>query len=821
MLDNGLIYVIPPYILHTCVGQKLQRELTLVDPKLAELNFFPQNSTKYRFRTPADVKQIPDVISTDPKLNDFIVLKLKERFTAWGVLGRVPYDNFNHQYIYKLYQTFRKALELEPRATASSPSNAIDRNNVDHTGNRTAGKNGAGSASPSVYTDTNVGEFFFEPGYGSSKQELSSLSLGELLALASLTREQKFSFFPYLMINEKQAFLSPLPLYWTSMSVEDRQNLLANELNMSIDLKDGYSKINMKVQSLEVVARPKFSQARKYFNFISDKEVESRTGIYYYEVSVEQRATKASRYTTIIHTHDESVSSGSCVLFSAGFTKRFTKFCTSENQHPPSFSSLVDLRETQREILKYNNESLDTTLDSSLVSYLSGEPGVLMDGSVAVSFNNSCSFAPNRDQRDLGSNGGWGRRMSHSAHHLSREPEISDLGIDIPFSTTCKVLPNSDKIFTSEVVGFGVNFITKSLFITVNGIIVKVVQDDDMKSGTSYKDSLFSHGSNPGSLYPIIGFQLSHMPFMDGLGDDTSETCIRTNFGHRSFKFDIDNYVQSFKATQSEELQKSIAETLYSSPDLDSALSEIPVYDSKIESEHAFLRTMIRQYLEVHGHLKTLEAYEDDHLDLERHLSKDINGHSAARKNSMVSPPVKHRQVIKTLLEDEQYLNVAIYVESTYPQLTSLKKILFELRLLEYLKVLLETLENQESDDKECMKNQSLLHRGRILFQDPEATCVVRKSLTILFCELFDTNDATFLGTDKSELLLMLKTRKDDAKMLAHYIGDRILEYEHLQNAKESELEKVVNKTRQNISDLSELDHGLYKLINFDKEYLS
>lgn len=821
MLDNGLIYVIPPYILHTCVGQELQRELTLVDPGLAEFNFFPPNSAKYRFRTPADVDQIPDVISADPKLNELIVSKLKERFTAWGVLGRVPYDNFNHQYIYKMYQAFRKRLEQEPRNTTDNSSSAIDHDSASDDGKLAGEKNGTESASPSIYSEKKVGEFFYEPRYGSSWLELASLSLKELLALASLTREQKFSFFPYLMINEKQSFLSPLPMYWTSMSVEDRQDLLEKELNLSIGLDNGYSTINMKVQSLQMVARPKFSLTRKYFNFIADKEVRARTGIYYYEIGVEQRATKASRYTTIIHTHDESVSSGSCILFSAGFTKRFTKFCTSENQHPATFSSLVDLRETQREILKYNHESLDTTLEPGLVNFLSGEPGVLMDGSVAVSFNNSCSFAPNRDQRDLSASGGWGRRMSHSAHHLSREPEISDLGIDIPFSTTCKVSPNSDKFYTSDVVGVGVNFITNSLFITVNGVIVKVIQDEDMKAGTSFKDSIFSHGSNPGSLYPIIGFQLSHMPFLEALGDDTSETCIRTNFGHRSFKFDIDNYVQSFKAAQSEELQKTISETVESSSLSDAGLSQsdLSIFDSK--SEHLFLQNTIREYLQVHGYLKALNAYEDDLLDMDRHVFKSCNGNIAQKKSSFPTPPMKHRHVVKKFLEEGRYPQVAEYLKSTYPQLPSLKKILFELSLLEYLKVLLEAVDKEGPDGTGSSEKYSLLHQGRLLYQDPEATLSVRKSLSLLFSELFDTSDAASVGSDAATRLKILKSRKDDAKMLAHYIGDRILEFEHMEKEKESELERMVNTTRNNIIQLSELDHGIYKLINFDKEYLS
>lgn len=857
---SDIIYPIPPYLLHTCVGLELAKELSLVDESLAKYNFFPIGSSKYRFRSSAEVKSTPKVFSQDPKLNKAIFSKLRERFAAWGVLGTVP-GEFSDDYIYAIYEVFEHRLQLASLGPINSPTslNSIfNLGNLDHNSNgensdfedhdhdhshyedsHDKAPNSADSTSSSttlngrsIYKEKGLGEFNFTENF-SDAYPFSKLALEDVLSVALLQREHKFSFQPYLMIEDKKTFLSPLPMYWTSLSVDDRQKTLERDLNMSVDVEDGYSVINLKLQN-HGVKWARNTQAREYFNFIADKEVHPRTGIYYYEVTVEQRATKDTRHTTIIQTNDESVSSGSCILFSVGFAKRFTRFLApgsaSTSSRSAKFSPYIDLRNTQRLIAGFNRGDLETSVDSETVNFLHGEPGVSVDGSVAVSFNNSCSFAPVKHHLDSPPRTGpFGTRFSHNLEGaLAGEQEISDLGIDIPFSTSCTVLPNTDMIYTSDVVGFGVNFVTKSLFVTVNGIIVKTIDEKDMEDGNPYKDTIFKHGATPESIYPMIGFQISDLVTLK-LGTSPSETCVRTNFGHRNFRYDIDNYVRSFKAVHRNAFERELQETIRHAPEDLASLGSLDRSICDSREEHTYIHHFIKGYLEKKGYVKTLDALKLDIKELASHVSENGSlGQSKmgvwdVYKDDEQVSHLHHCNFIRSLITGGQYLDAIDYLQEYFPKLSNLEACLLELRLLDFLQTAHDHLLAQKGNNEILDSQASIAPIQLEIYRQGRDLVIDNKfphHLQTEFLKLLEALTGPIKEDDNR--LEMLHTRLDDASKLADYLTDSISSENGFEL--ESYLEKVIASTRKCISELSEsLDprDGMFKLVNFDQEYLS
>lgn len=818
MLEPDIIHVIPPYLLHTCLGLELERELALVDPALAQYNFFPVQSSKYRFRTPTDIIRTPYAISEDPEINRIIMEKLHARFTAFGLLGSTPGQKLSNKELYELYEQLGKRLIGAYDTAAAKVGSGAEY--VDAEDLEAAPKATKGVPVKSIFNQKGLGEFRFEPGFGKEDSEVERRPLEELLAIANQQEENKFFFFPYLMIDNHKSFLSPLPMYWTSLSVSERQWTLEKKLNMSVGFEDGYSVLNFStVAPLDDELDSHLAlQARQYFNFISDKEVKERTGIFYYEVTVEQKTTKSIGDTTIIQINDESVSSGSCIVFSAGYSKRATRFTPPESSTSTPLCPYIDLQNILQKLLKYDCTSRSSPLDPELAKFLSGEPGVTLDGSVAVSFNNSCSYAPIKQNRDL-SNGGWGRRLSHGARHHPGEPEISDLGIDIPFSTTCKIMPDTDKLYTSDVVGFGVNFIAKTLFITVNGIIVKVITDEEMKSGSPYKDSIFSHGTDPTSLYPTIGFQLSRSLILNK-NHGFSQTSVRTNFGQRNFKFDIDNYVQSFKASQDKEYQQSIGDAIESQITSDSPISNPKSLMGESAEEHVFLQYLIESYLSQKGYLDTLDAYKLDLADLASHVYKNgvSNGAGPLHKTKsdvlMRSQIHQHYEIRSQILKGD-YDGACSLLQEHYSSLPHLEECRFELALLSFLETVYKFTQTQPTEEPKPDRI-AIIKEYRALKNDRMCSSHIMHSLETLLSAVFaeQPDEATWDEDTK-----IMQTRLEDALKLAEFINSMILGQDKVD--RDPRLESMVNETRKNISELTELKDDFFKLLNFDREYLN
>ncbi|CAI5759709.1 unnamed protein product [Candida verbasci] len=494
-----LSYIIPPYLLNLSIGSHLQSKIK--DEKLARLNVIDTNSQYYYH----PIKQT-NLFSNDYYLNQIIKDKLIYKLAIIGVLGSNPmeFTQYNDDYVYELFEIFKS------RIIQDKPEKKLINE----------------EKPSSIFSSTKLGEVQIpEEAYPLEYSKYLKMSLKELLLLTNSNDKYKL---PPSFVNfgNSEFFNYDLPISWVPLITEDYLEYLTEGLNMKIE-NNGHSNITFNATDYKTEVEDLTNS--RFYNFITDKPIESTTGIFYYEVEIEQTTTESTKFKPIISMDDNSINSNSSINFSLGYVKQFSNL--------DNINSLgkINLEKLKKDL--YLNEINDEFLND-LKILLSSRPGDFK-GSFAISFEDSTFYNSLKTFESL--QRAQILNMNRRLGTLSRPNESDNGKIDlaIPFKTSM-VTQDTKKVYKTDVVGCGINYISKTIFITLNGILVKAINEKELSSNNS-EDNLFNNSS---SVYPMIGFKINQLKFEKNFTPTSVK--ITTNLGFVDFKFDLNCYLKQF-----------------------------------------------------------------------------------------------------------------------------------------------------------------------------------------------------------------------------------------------------------------------------------
>lgn len=817
--------------MHTCYGVELQREISRKNPQLGASLAFVPSETCY-LRQPKHLLTQKHVFSEAKEVNLAIREKLKEKLAVAGILGSTPPQDLTDDNLYELYEIFKSRLSVDHNHTPEKPESQDPLSPSLSTAN-------LGKVKHSLFELPHMGEFVFGPQIALEAEKLGMSSnpyepydillLAELMDYARGSEDHKYSFRPYLMVDNEKSFLSPLPMYWTPLSIDKHLEQLDALLGMELSFEDGYSVLQFQLNKLDFLFDD-LLRRKRYYNFISNNDILSNNSIFYYEVSVEQLTTQATNYKPLIHANDSSLSSGSSLFFSVGFTKRDVRFDRmASNTGGTSGMQSMDLKDVQNRIAFYNEDFGYKKLDEDALTFLGAEPGVSFEGSFAVSFNNSCSYASIKsgDSTYRTSSLNMNRRFSQLNRQSVSEQETSKLNIEVPFTTHPKPEYESNKKFTTDTIGCGVNFINKTLFITLNGILVKTITHQEIVSTNRYKDSIFDLNTRHASLYPMIGFQLSEIPKEIGAGD-LPKTKIITNFGQKEFLFNMNHYAKEFKTEQESELSGVISEELRNL----TVSSGIQVNNPEVEFEKAIrnlkddstlLNDFIKGYLIKEGYVNTLEAFEDDLTDLAENTSPkngddiSMKGEESSIDHLIADLDAVNRLKLRSLVLKRKYLEAVDFIYEVYPKnVSKLEKPIFELKVLHYVH-LLDNFVNAKLANLDYSALFSEAYKfGKQLLSLPELTTSQKQAIGELSSVLLIKSKQDL--SELKEAKRLIDNLQRETEGLADHLNVEILKQRGFEGT--SKLESMVDSTRSNVSKLSQENDDVFKMINFERDYV-
>lgn len=786
--------------------------------------------------------------SNDPVIDRVIKNKLTEKFSSIGVLGNSPPKAIPDSYLFELYEIFQSRLFADGAGSEEYLDAADqietylsviqDNKSISPTGPG-GGLHGeiwgypqsntlpAKTAPRSVFENRNHGEFTFYNLATSEKLKiLENLPLNALFAWTKKNKEHKYFYSPFLMCDKSYIYLFRLPIYWCPLWTGKDLQLIEEGFGLDPAFEDGLSVLRLKLQknAAELNSLPR---KKRFFNFVSNTEIPSSAGVFYYEVMIEQTASLSTQFRPIIYTNDSSLSSGSSLLFNMGFIKRFVKF----DKIPSATSSLsasslsIDIRSLLHKLSQNSSATKDNKIDEETLTFLGAEPGVSLEGSLAISFNNSCSYASMKtgDNTYRSSSLNLNRRISQLNRHNQNDQETSKLDIDAPFNIHYKSGAGGKKLFKSDVVGFGVNFISKTLFITLNGILVKSISDEEITASNKYKDSIFDSREETASLFPIIGFQLSDIlgNIQDG---EPPESKITTNFGLKPFLFNIDGYVKLLKDEQRVILLSSVSDEINNIIIGDAASENrngknFEESVCNINNNSDLLNDLIKGYLVQEVYMDSYKALQDDLLELESNTSVSVSRENADlasidEKSSIVDLSfAKERQRLKQLILDHDFIQAMEYMDQNFRSFPEKQNFQFELQLSNLIKLLKIDLQRDSFDhgiiDEDVIKySKQLLNQTQ---SDNRLTSLVGELTGVL---LLKNRDEL---RDLPEAKTLIDNFEPDTELLADHINIAISKLLGLQE--ESRLQAMVNKVGENIHKLSQIEEP-FKLVNYERDFI-
>lgn len=816
-LPSDVLYVIPPYLLNTCLGLDLKHRLATQDEELANSNVISLDSPKYDNKNEAP--KIPEnQFANDPFINRIIKEKMIYKFSVLGVLGKNPMEPgaTSDETLYELWQVFKE------RILADNDESSRDK---------------ASGKSSKFDSNQKIGETFFANELEKVPREYSSYlsyTLKDLILSTNLdiwhTYKATSSFIKF---DDKTRFEYNLPISWAPLLANNYLYHLENNYGLQIVNDKGISSIKLSSEKYGSSILEDLKTESRYHNFITDKMVSPHTGIFYYEVEVLQEATAATDYQPLIEINDASISSETSLHLCMGYTKASIVLETppKPSAAAPASSITVKSRRTYLESIKdtlYRNRRDDimSGMTEDVEIYLSKRPGHLR-GSYVLSFEDlkfhNSIRAAEALQRLAGLN--MNRRLSQLSRQSTEELDFGDIDLEVPFNTNISKTKNK-KLFKTDVVGYGINFIDKSFFITLNGILLKTIPHGSSNSRFPVDDDIFDD-ENDNSVYPIVGFEVKDIPEVKKhIAPSTSE--IRANFGFKEMKFNINNYVKNFKAQKQRDLYLSQLDKPQDKPSTKIDLmkdGETEPVQKLLVDDQPILHKLIKGYLNHEGYLSTFDAFNNDL----KTLKSEVNDESMEDKDDDIKQATRayDRQLIKHYIFSNQFADLMDLFTSTYaPAIENniAKDIIFEISLTRYMYLAKKYLEMKlnlnnfefdfefksgQSEDKLFEETYSL---GKQLQED-------YKDYTVKSNKIKEVSKAV-LFLDSQAVRNLLNKYSRHLNELMSEINRQILTSFGFKNV--SDIETIINEVHRNIKELSlNKEDKDFMLINYEQDYIS
>ncbi|CUM62766.1 uncharacterized protein PRCAT00000323001 [Priceomyces carsonii] len=806
-----LVYIIPPYLLSTCLGSSLQREVASKDSRMGLLNVIPTDSPFHYKKQ--DMKPPTNRFSNDPILNDIIKEKVLYKLSIIGALGSNPMEIAanDDEYVFKMCGIFKH------RLIENSQGPLLGDTSKDS-------KNGLEQAYPSIYNSDRIGEVSFS-NLPSSKlvpnayKQYLDYTLKDLLLHSNYDDEIYNSYgIPqsYIRFSDNSFFHYPLPISWVPLIQNKRLSYLKKYLDFKIENDTGFSEIKLSTR-IEKESSDIDEQLNKnqYLNFICDKLVTPSSGIYYYEIEVSQETVDRLNINPILQMNDLSTSSTTTPSIATGFARRHVCVPSPHSSvSSPNYNlsgSKVDLESIKKEILFNQDDQAEGILNNDIENSLSLKPGE-MPGSFAINledlnFYNSVK-ASEAMQRDSILN--MNRRLS-SLNRTNMDESASgkiDIGVSFRTYTT---LNETRKIQKTDIIGCGINYVDKSLFFTINGVLIKIINQEELSSNNSIADNLFSEDGKI-SVYPIIGLKLNELK--DIKSEDPASLVITTNFGFKEFQFNICNYVRNFRVENQNFL------LLLEQSNKSSSESQLERSLKNIDSDSNLLNKMIEGYLNHEGYVETFKAFNSDLKKLSKNIGNEEyqdNELSLLKKYQALN-----RQVIKNYITKNQFDLALKFLSLNFQSLLSDEEgrdLVFEIQILKYLFLLKEYVESRlnshlQNTDELFVSATDYGHE----LQKEYSTCEAKIDRINQLSSLILVNDIETLHSLPKECHL-LKGYSHSVNGLASKINKKILK--SLGFSEISNLETIFNNVNQNINLLSLKYHDdKFVLTNFERDHM-
>lgn len=689
-----LIYIIPPYLLDTSLGAYFQSQLLQLSPSLS--NVISTNSPYYA-PAPQNIPVPQFHFSSDPIMHQIIREKLVYKLQILGVLG-ADFSPVLDEELYDLYSIYsHKLLSQNTPKPVESPLE------LPHSSSHSSDK----KSKRSLMESDTLGEVsFLNSNVPAGYEEFLSKSLRELLVIAKLESTGRFSSGSSFLKFDDVYFDYDLPTKWVLMIPNANLNLLKDDLSITTDFNSGFADIDI---STIGKSDGKLPQTSHYYNFITDKPVIPSAGIFYYEVEINQEITYASDMNSLLSKSPVLISSKDFPLLCLGFVKRLINFDLKSSSSPPSEGrNTIDLSMVKDDLIFDQDNSAQRPLNASLETLLDAKPGEFK-GSFALdlsdsNFYNSIKGSESAQRTTILT---MSRRLSSLHRQSLEELDSGKIDTEVTFSMNTVDDSKSKKVQKSDVVGFGINYLDLSLFITLNGVLITTVSKEELVSNNPLNDNLFNpEYPKHNSVYPMIGFKLNDV-IINSSVDESTKLKIRTNLGFKDFQFNISNYVKNYKNVAQKNINLDLLSSLH-----DGTSESIEEKLFNINENSALLNNLIKGYLYTEGYIDTYNALKNDLNEL-----KSVTEQKPDSRDDNLIIEKSHgveRNLIKKYFMQSDFDNILQLLTTRYQEIFTDDegmKLLFEIKLYKLiycLKIYIEKMLNLGSREFEFEFNTNL-----------------------------------------------------------------------------------------------------------------